>query len=152
MPKNTVYDICATVMSGDNRCKNSEWISNAWGGVVTVSTLLSLLTSSFLAAFDSSYTSLTIILYLCDLIYLIETASKVLRCLRLTKEEFSCKKLTLRWWLMSLFDVFSLLPLELFAFGKTTATPWLHNSRMHRLNRLVRFYKLFTYVGKSIII
>eukprot|EP00795_Rhopilema_esculentum_P012973 gene12973-3735_t len=147
MPKNTVYDICATVMSGDSRSKDCEWISNSWGGMVTVSTLLSLLTSSFLAAFNSSYASLSIILYLCDLIYFIETACKVLRCLRLTKEETSCKKLTLRWWLMFLFDVFSLLPLELFAFGKTTATPWLHNSRMYRLNRIVRFYKLFTYVG-----
>ena len=120
----------------------------AWKAIVAISTFFSLYISSFLASFDSSVTPLVTILYVCDAIYLIDTAIRIKLFIDSKKKSLSWKKKAKLWYPL-LFDILTLMPLELIAIAEVTPSrPWLHVSRLYRLNRIPRFYRFFAFFSK----
>ena len=119
-----------------------------WKAMVAISTFFSLYTSSFLASFDSSVAPFVTILYVCDTIYLIDTVIRIKLFIGSKKKSLSWKKKAkLRSTL--LFDILTLIPLELIAIAEVTPSrPWLHVSRLYRLNRIPRFYRFFAFFSK----
>ncbi len=119
-----------------------------WEALIMISTFLSLLVSSFLASFDSTATILVGVLYTCDVLYLIDTVSRVYHTL-FEKETPGSKKNHVKASKKALLlDFISLLPLEIIAFAQKASGSWLHITRLHRLNRIARFYRIFSFFGK----
>lgn len=152
MARNPVSDVDFVSYTG-RRKKDSifsigkRW--KIWKGIIAFSTFLSMVLSSFLATFDTSFVSMVAILYVCDAFYLVDTAIRIRNCYLAAKKEKLSSSMTFKLLFPIVIDVFSLLPLEVFAITKiATNRPWLHVSRLHRLNRAIRFYKLFSYCRK----
>ena len=149
MARNPVSD--ADFVSYTGRRRRDSFFSigklwKAWKGIVAFSAFLSLFLSSFLATFDTSILSMVATLYACDAIYLADTIIRIKNCIIATRKGKLSRRMLFKLWLPIVVDVITLLPFEVLAIGKVTHThPWLHVSRQHRLNRLARFYKLFTF-------
>ena len=145
--KNSFDDVSYKSHKGRGRLLTAGTIWKTWKAVVAISTFLSLCLSSFLATFHTSVIPMVAILYVCDAIYLVDTIIRMRSCIFATKK----KKLNMKFkiWLPLGVDVITLIPLELIAISKVTSSlPWLHVSRLFRLNRIGRFYRLFLFFSK----
>lgn len=144
----------ATAVSNIGRRKKAIIFSNGkhWKireGVIVFSTILSLFASTFLATFDTSKISLVVMLYICDGVYLAGTAVRIKDYFYARLKWKSCEKTVFYLCFPVAMDIISLLPIEIFTIAKVSSgRPWLHVSRLYRLNRTLRFYNLFTYFGK----
>ena len=145
--KNSFDDVSYKSHKGRGRLLTAGTIWKTWKAIVAFSTFLSLCLSSFLATFHTSVIPMVVILYVCDAIYLVDTIIRMRSCIFATKK----KKLNMKFklWLPLGVDVITLIPLELIAISKVTSSlPWLHVSRLFRLNRIGRFYRLFLFFSK----
>eukprot|EP00794_Sanderia_malayensis_P016547 gene16547-18222_t len=125
-------------------------LTRTWEAIIMLSTFVSLLSSSFLASYDSTNTLLIVLLYVCDVLYLCDAVASlyIVYGFRHGKKDGKCSSRRRISNMGMAFDVVSLIPFELFAFAQKLSHTWLYSTSLHRLNRIARFYRIFSYFSR----
>ena len=125
----------------------------AWETLIIIAILTAYSLDLFLAAFDSDILQLWIILYTCDVLYLIDIVMSFFRGYMKDGILIADSNKIKRHYLRTTFpiDLFTILPTDLIAL----AYPGLGSPRIWKLianyrfaNRVFRIYRIFVYFGE----
>ena len=127
----------------------STWF-RLWDGFAAAASFFSVMFILFLACFSSKEKWILGLSYAFDFIYLIDLVLHFKLAfykdgiLMTDKKEIIQRVRKQRLKL----DLVSLLPIEIFMFVRRFPHPWYHEARLFRLNRILRYKRVLSYLGK----
>lgn len=132
---------------------NSLWYKS-WEGFVGLTCILSAIFVTFQMAFRAQLEGLTSLVYLFDAIYIVYIALRFYAPYMKDGRWIICKNKIKKRYLKCelIIDVLSVLPIELISLGAQGGSV-LHNwqflIRIERINRVLRIYNMFQFLGKE---
>ena len=112
-----------------------------------ISVVLSFIATCYMVAFYSSLTWLTVVFYICDMLYLTTAIFQFFVSLQKMRKTAKSQRNILGMTAKVVVDVMSLLPLELAALALPNP---LTISSYFRVNRLLRLYHVYVFFSKFV--
>ena len=124
-----------------------------WETVNTICIFLTCLFVPFQASFDSQSSTLWVLVYIFDVIFLTDVLLKFRVGYFSKGTLIKDKSLIRRRYLRTKFipDLLTIIPLDLLVFGVGTHLRWHQSLTLLRLNRILRVYRLVSFFGKSLL-
>ena len=124
---------------------------DAWEALVAASILISMIFVIFQVTFDAGMVWQWVIMYIADALFVASMFARFLTGYMKRGVLVTERKLVVLNYLKRTFflDLLSVIPLEIFAFAATGGRgETLEIASFLRLNRCIRFYRVWTYIGE----
>ena len=121
-----------------------------WEIVSSIRIFLTCLIVPFQASFDSQSSSLWVLAYIFDVLYLVDVLLRFFVGYFSKGTLITDRSLIRHRYLRGMFipDILTLVPLDLLAFGVGTHLRWHQTLSLLRLNRILRVFRLLSFFGR----